>query len=282
MDAAGGWTGEYVEANGLRLHVWRTGEGPPVVLSHGAADDGRCWSRVAARLAPRFEVIMPDARGHGLSDPGEGDYSPRSRAEDLAALITTLGLDRPVIGGHSMGAETSLQVAARYPDLIRGALLEDPPLLTPGLPLFGGRAGQLLPNPGGWMALQLEAAAHLPRRLTLTVARRIKPGIPDEDLLTWAAAKQRVSHDLIATMRNGSGEYELTPVEMFADVTVPAVLVYGDRDEGGIITPELAATAARLCPTLRTVHIPGVGHDIHRQRLDEYVAVFEDLLDTVY
>lgn len=282
MDKAGAWRGEYVEADGLRIHVWRTGDGPPVVLSHGAADDGRCWSRVADHLARRFEVIMPDARGHGLSDPGGGDYSPLARAGDLVTVITALGLDRPLVGGHSMGAETSLQVAARHPDLIRGVLLEDPPLLTPGLPLFGGRAGQLLPNPGRWMAFQLEAAARLPRRLALPVARRLKPGIPDEDLLTWAEAKQRVSPDLVDTMRNGPDGYELTPVEMFADVTVPAVLLYGDRDEGAIVTPELAETAARLCPTLRTVHIPGVGHDLHRQRFDEYIAAVDELLAAVY
>lgn len=277
------WPDDVVEANGIRIHYWRTGgDGPPIVLSHGAADDGLCWTRVARHLESRFDVVMPDARGHGLSDPGGGDYSPTARAGDLAGVITALGLDRPLIGGHSMGAEACLQVAARHPDLIRGVFLEDPPLLTPGQPLFGGPGGRLLRDPGRWMAWQLEAAGRLPRRLALPVARRLKPGIPDEDLVTWASAKERVSADVVEAMRNGSGTSELTPVEMFADVTVPAVLFYGDREEGAIITPTLADMAAGLCPTLRRVHLPGVGHDLHRQRFDEFIAVVDELLAAVY
>lgn len=274
------WTDGFVEANGRRLHYWRTGDGPPLVLSHGAADDGRCWSRVAEHLADRFAVVMPDARGHGLSDPGGGDYRPGTRAADLAGIITSLGLERPVVGGHSMGAETSIHLAARFPGLTRGVFLEDPPLLTPGLPLFGGRSGELLGDPGRWMAWQLEAAARLPRRIALPVARRIKPGIPDEDLAAWATAKQLVSPDFIEAIRSGTS-YEMTPVEMLADIDVPVLLFRGDRAEGGIVGDELAAVLARLRPTLEIVHLAGVGHDIRRLRFDDFVAALDRFLARV-
>ncbi|MFN2157062.1 MAG: alpha/beta fold hydrolase, partial [Anaerolineae bacterium] len=62
--------------NGVDLHYYRTGKegGPPLVLAHGFSDDGQCWYRLATDLEADFDVVMPDARGHGLSArvrPGE-------------------------------------------------------------------------------------------------------------------------------------------------------------------------------------------------------------------
>ncbi|HVK02732.1 MAG TPA: alpha/beta fold hydrolase, partial [Armatimonadaceae bacterium] len=70
------WTTGYVEgSDGLRFHYARTGGGgPPVVLAHGFSDDGSCWTPVARALAPEYDVVMVDARGHGLSDAPEAGY----------------------------------------------------------------------------------------------------------------------------------------------------------------------------------------------------------------
>ena len=64
---------EYQEGNvtidGIKIHYYRSGgKKPPMVLLHGATDDGLCWGRTAQELAERYDVIMPDAQGHGLSD----------------------------------------------------------------------------------------------------------------------------------------------------------------------------------------------------------------------
>src|SRR5579872_2376976 len=114
-----------VSANGLKIHYYRTGgDKPALVLAHGATDDGLCWSRVAEQLAPDFDVILPDARGHGGSDAPQGAYTSSDHAADLAGLITALGLDNPAIGGHSMGAGAVLSLLGEYPDLVRCAILE--------------------------------------------------------------------------------------------------------------------------------------------------------------
>src|SRR5687767_3643665 len=126
-----GWRSGEVRANGIRQHYWRTGEGsgkPVLVLAHGATDNGLCWTRVTKALEADWDIVMPDARGHGLSEAPEEDYSAGARAADLAALIRELGLERPVVGGHSMGAATTLRLAAERPDLVRAAILEDPGL----------------------------------------------------------------------------------------------------------------------------------------------------------
>src|SRR5437867_1163098 len=123
------WSSGDVVANGIKIHYYRTGgDKPPLVLSHGATDNGLCWTRLARALESEYDVVMPDARGHGLSDAPEGGYTSAERAADLAGLIEALRLNRPAVGGHSMGAGTTLRLVADYPDVARCAVLEDPGL----------------------------------------------------------------------------------------------------------------------------------------------------------
>ena len=85
------WFSGDVVANGLNIHYARTGgDKPALVLSHGATDSGLCWTRVARALEADYDVIMPDARGHGLSDAPPSGYASRDRAADLASLIDAL------------------------------------------------------------------------------------------------------------------------------------------------------------------------------------------------
>lgn len=100
------WEEGSLVIDGIRIHYTRTGRNKPtVILAHGALDDGLCWTRVARALEADYDVVMPDSRGHGRSDGGNGDYSSAARARDIAGLIRELELDRPVAGGHSMGAD---------------------------------------------------------------------------------------------------------------------------------------------------------------------------------
>src|ERR1051326_8410001 len=100
-----------VHATGLRLHYTRTGGAkPPLVMVHGFSDDGPCWTPLAERFEADYDVIMPDARGHGFSEDAE-DYTPAAQAADLNGIISALGLHKPLILGHSMGAVTTMTLA---------------------------------------------------------------------------------------------------------------------------------------------------------------------------
>src|SRR5262249_37931470 len=121
------WFSGDVRANGIRLHYHRTGgDKPPLVLAHGATDSGLCWTRVTRALETDYDVIMPDARGHGSSEAPATGYSSADHAADLAGLIRALELSRPAVGGHSMGAGATLRLIADEPDLVSCAILEDP------------------------------------------------------------------------------------------------------------------------------------------------------------
>src|SRR3954471_10365063 len=122
------WQSAEVQANGLHLHYTRTGgDKPPLVLAHGFSDDGLCWTPLARALEGDYDVIMVDARGHGLSQAAEQDYGDLDLGHDLAGVITALGLRRPAVLGHSMGAATAMAMAGAHPDVPGVILLEDPP-----------------------------------------------------------------------------------------------------------------------------------------------------------
>jgi pimeloyl-ACP methyl ester carboxylesterase len=108
----------------LRVREWPA-HGSPVVLVHGLASNSRIWDQVAPLLAARHHVVALDQRGHGLSDRPTDGYAFERVVADLHGVISTLGLDRSTLVGHSWGGNVVLQFAATYPDLTRGLVLVD-------------------------------------------------------------------------------------------------------------------------------------------------------------
>ena len=121
------WKSGFVTNNGNKIHYYRTGgDKPPVLLLHGVMDNGLCWTPLSRVLASDYDVILPDARGHGLTHISDETWTYEAMADDIALLIKELNLDKIQLVGHSMGADTAALVAAKYPDLIRKIVLEDP------------------------------------------------------------------------------------------------------------------------------------------------------------
>ncbi len=278
----GHWSNGYVTANSLKIHYYRTGgDKPVVVFNHGVTDDGLCWTRVAKTLEAQYDVIMLDARGHGKSDSGQGDYSPESRAADLAGLIEALKLERPVVGGHSMGADTTEHLAARYPDLTRGVFLEDPPILLPGEPFVAGVESKSFDDVGKMMAKAMRPFRLLPKFVAVPLARKAFPTYPDDELIPWVDSKKRVSHDVydsMASMRFGVGD----TLAVFNRITVPVLLVIGDKEKGSIVSQAAAQEVADLNKGVKVVHLAGANHDIRRCRFDGYMAALQAFIAEQY
>ena len=111
---------------GVRLAVreW-PGRGPSILLLHGLASSSHIWDLVAPRLAPRFRVVAYDQRGHGRSGKPSSGYGFDRLIADAAAVIGALGMGRPVVGGHSWGANVALQLAVDRAELVSGDVLVD-------------------------------------------------------------------------------------------------------------------------------------------------------------
>jgi len=120
-----------VPGDGVRLHArdWG-GSGQPIVLLHGLASNARIWDGVASRLAGAgLRVVALDQRGHGASEqPGSG-YDFATLGRDLSAALAALGIERPVLAGHSWGANVALRFAADRPGALAGLALVDGALL---------------------------------------------------------------------------------------------------------------------------------------------------------
>lgn len=120
-----------VEGAGVELAYDERGEGPPLVLVHGTASSRTIWNEVLEALGDGFRTIAYDRRGYGESGEPE-DYrrsSVEEHADDLIALLRGLDAAPALLCGHSFGAMTSLAALIREPELVRGAVLLEPPML---------------------------------------------------------------------------------------------------------------------------------------------------------
>ena len=118
-----------VEADGTRLHVreWPSaGSGPSYLLLHGLASSSHIWDLVAPRLArSAARVVAYDQRGHGRSSKPSSGYGFDRMTADAAAVIRATRLHRPVIVGHSWGANVALELAVRWPRSVSAVVLVD-------------------------------------------------------------------------------------------------------------------------------------------------------------
>lgn len=109
----------------VRVHDAPSTSAPGLLLHHGLASSQRIWDLMLPRLTRRFRVVTYDARGHGLSAKPSSGYGFDSIVADARAVIRAVALRRPIVVGHSWGATVALELAARRPRVIEGAVLLD-------------------------------------------------------------------------------------------------------------------------------------------------------------
>ena len=112
-DAKG--TGQYAEVNGINLYYETHGAGRPLILLHGGLGSGEMFGPVLPRLAERHQVVAVDLQGHGRTADIDRPIDVRLMADDIAALIDHLGLDKPDLVGYSLGGGVAFHTAAKYP-----------------------------------------------------------------------------------------------------------------------------------------------------------------------
>ncbi len=111
--------------NGVKLNYLIAGEGDPVVLLHGYAETSHMWRPLFPGLANNHTVIAPDLRGFGKSDAPEGGYTKKEMAQDIHALVKSLGYKKVKIVGHDIGLMVAYAYAAQYPAEVDRIVLMD-------------------------------------------------------------------------------------------------------------------------------------------------------------
>ncbi len=262
VPTAAGWTSGICEASGVSLHYLRTGRGKPTVIAlHGLTGSGACWTPLARVLEDEYDVVMPDARGHGKSGAPASGYSYHDHASDVLALIEALELTAPVLLGHSMGGMTAAVAASRLGTAVGGVILADPTFIS-----------------AEWQREVFESDATEQHRLLL--------GSDREDVLAQIRLRhpQRSAEmtELIADARLHThlNAFEvLTPPnpeyrELIRSLRASLLLVLGSN---GVVSLETALELQRLSPYVSYELIPDVGHGLpydQPERVGESVKMF--------
>lgn len=268
------WNDGYIDTNGIRLHYHRTGgHKPPVVLSHGFTENGMSWIRTAQALEADYNLIMVDARGHGLSDKPAADYQIENHTADLLGLIDALGLDQPVLIGHSMGAAIASTLAANHPQRTRAIVLEDPPWRSDWRP--PGSGGDA--NNDQWIT---QWRARIARRRQASMADLIaecKAENPTWDPIEyepWAESKQQVALEAASLLGRAMRNWQT----IVPQLTCPVLLISADPERGGIVNAEIAARITENRPHITHVSIPNAGHNTRRDNFEPYIRAVRAFL----
>ncbi len=256
------WSRGVCEANGIQVHYLRTGGArPPVVMLHGLMGSGACWTPVARALERGFDVVMPDARGHGDSSAPHDGYRYDELASDVVGLLRGLGLSRPVLVGHSMGGMTAAVVASREAGQLRALVLVDPTFLSPE------RQREVHASD---VAGQHRQALGFQKSELVAQARARNPRRSPELIELQAEARLKTSLSAFDVLTPPNPEYR----EVVRAIDVPTLLVIGDSP---VVTLEMATELRDINPRVRIEQIRDAGHGLpfdQPERLAEVVASF--------
>ncbi|PTR34100.1 pimeloyl-ACP methyl ester carboxylesterase [Luteibacter sp. OK325] len=122
----------YAKVNGTELYYEIRGAGPPLVMLHGGVDPSQMFGAPLAAMAKNFKVIAIDARGHGHSKDTAAPWSIEQAADDVAAVLKQLKIDKSSVMGYSFGGAIALQFAIRHPDMLDKLVVVSAPYSSKG------------------------------------------------------------------------------------------------------------------------------------------------------
>jgi pimeloyl-ACP methyl ester carboxylesterase len=258
-----------VVANGIRFHLLEWGEpsSPPLVLLHGGYMSAHHWDMASLALSERFHVFAIDQRGHGDSEwPRDRDLTISSMIDDTAALIRVLGLEKPMIMGHSMGGRVAMPLLAEQ-DVASKLVLVDI-----GPEAGWARGENMRSNASAWEFESVDAYVES--------VRAGAPGRSREQVLATMGYNllQRVDGVLSSKSlrRNGvrtgyeSDRRRVATLESMAAIRCPVLVVRGESSN--MLSPD---ACERLLSTLRdgrVVTVPDCGHNVHTENTPGFLA----------
>ena len=249
----------------LATHEWLPTEtdagaaAPVAILVHGVTGWGRTWWRVGPALTGRgWRVVAVDLRGHGHSPRIEGHATVGDMAGDVVATIEWIGAPIDALIGHSLGAAVSAELAFVRPELVRRAVLEDPPAIT--------RADDV-----EWQAKLEHELIDAHADFGGEVKRELdaNPTWLEEDARQDVEGKRLADREgILASFRRDTGARVLDVAPL---IEVPTLYLLAAEDRSVLAGEARRQLATSLPPHARLV-VADAGHTIHRDRFDEYVA----------
>ncbi len=261
-----------VRAGEVELHYACAGEGAPVLFVHGGLGDYRYWEPRLAAFTPRWRAITYSRR-HAFPNtnaPAASDYSARSDAADIAALIEALGLGTVDIVAASIGACAAMLAALERPELVRSLVVAEPPFLSwlkqlPGAePVWNDFVAEVWDRGAAWFRTgepELAVATFIDyflgpgryERLLVRVRKRIMANAAELEA-------QMLSTELFPAPSR----------EAIASLRQPVLMLSGEltRPTHVLVDAELQ----RLLPNVRRIVVPRATHDVWVDQPDTCTA----------
>ena len=233
--------------------------GVPVILLHGVTDSWRSYEPVLPHLPEDIRAVAVTQRGHGEAPKPESGYLIEDLAGDVVGLMDELEIGRAVVVGHSMGSWVARQIAIEHPERVLG------------LVLAGSFQASVAAEPD--VAAAMRELADVPDPVTDEVARAFQLStlatpIAREQLDAFVAESLKVPAGIWRDLFLGFAEID--QADGVAELAIPALLVWGDRDE--FIPREVQDELLETLPEARLEVYEGVGHAVHWERPKRFAA----------
>jgi pimeloyl-ACP methyl ester carboxylesterase len=272
--------GAFIEVEGVKLHYLERGQGAPIVLLHGNGAMIEDWvaSGLLHRLSQTNRVIAFDRPGFGHSErPRSTIWTAEAQARLVAGALTELGIEKPLVVGHSWGALVTLALALDHPELASGIVLL-------GGYYFPSVRGDVLfasqpAIPGIGDAMRYTVSPLLGRAMSPAVAKKVFSPAPVPDKfenfpMDMALRPSQIRAEAAEAALMIPGATMLSP--RFGELDLPVTIVAGDGDK--MVDPVQAERLHEALPGSRLLLVEGSGHMVHYTATDEVARAIEDAL----
>jgi pimeloyl-ACP methyl ester carboxylesterase len=262
----------------LRFHFleWGAPDAPAVVLLHGGHQSAHSWDLVSLHLAQRFRVLALDQRGHGDSEwARDVSYTNHEMSLDAEAFIAALGLERPILMGHSMGGRNSMLLVRHSPSLLRALVVVDvgPEVSDRGRAVIAGfvRDNDEFDDLEHFVR---NVQQYDPYRSREHIERTVKYNMlqrADGKFVSKCDANPR----RLGVVR-GTGPLENITLEDARAFDLPVLLVRGA--DSRILTADAAERFCDALPQGTLTTVPNCGHNVHGQNTKGFIEATTDFL----
>jgi pimeloyl-ACP methyl ester carboxylesterase len=254
--------GDYAAVNGLEMYYEIHGTGQPLIALYGAFMSTGAMGEIVTSLAETRQVIAVDLQGHGHTADVDRPLSYEHMADDVAALLRHLEIEKADVFGYSMGGGAALQLAMRHPTLVRKLIVASASSTSDGV------------YPEVWAGIE-------------QITPDLFAGTPWKEEYDRVAPNPDAFPTLVAKMKQLDSQPFAWPPEAIHTIAAPTMIVIGDSDG---TTPEHAVELFRLrgggvfgdlagLPSARLAVLPGTTHVGLIDRADWLVPMIAEFLD---
>lgn len=262
----------------MDLYYREYGEGFPLVILHGLYGSSDNWVSIANELADDYRIILPDQRNHGRS-PHNAIHTYQAMSEDLHRLVSSTGIKKFILAGHSMGGKTAAYFASRWPEMLSGLIIIDiSPFKVTGEDFSGGVHYNIL------------------KRMIEIDPSSLETRDKADRLLSGAISSTRIRNFLLKNLhrdKEGKFEWKLNPRFLFDNLhniydglEIPGTTHNSDTRgfpvfflramDSDYITEGDYEPIQKLFPASEIIEVPDTSHWIHAEKPEAIINLIRD------